>query len=108
MRNPFVQKRCRQCGWELGFFNRRDFCSDTCVSTWDRNERESEEYKKEKLRKELNAIREMKDYQKYRSFKEKFEEVEGVTLTEEQLYILFKKTDENAKKYIELIKKGED
>mgnify|MGYP003482597467 CR=1 FL=1 len=40
------RKSCKQCGWELKFLSRQNFCSEECVSTWDRNKREYEESKK--------------------------------------------------------------
>ena len=42
------RKRCKQCGWELKLFSRQNFCSEQCVSIWDKDKREHEEYEKRK------------------------------------------------------------
>lgn len=77
MKNPFTQKRCKQCGWELGFFSRQKFCSEQCASIWDKDNREHEELKRK--------IRVSSDEEE---------------LTDEQL----DRMHENSKKYVEIIK----
>lgn len=42
------RKRCKQCGWDLNFLSRQNFCSVQCASTWDKDKREREEYEKRK------------------------------------------------------------
>lgn len=38
MKNPFKQKRCQQCGWELGIFSKDRFCSDECIKIYVANQ----------------------------------------------------------------------
>lgn len=81
MKNPFKQKRCKQCGWELGIFSRQKFCSEQCVSIWDRDNKEREDLKR-KIRTGSDKIK----------------------LSDEQLDRILDRVDENSKKYVEIIK----
>lgn len=46
----FRRKQCKQCGWELKLFSKQNFCSEHCVSVWDKDKKEREQYEQSKKR----------------------------------------------------------
>lgn len=86
--NIFKQKRCNQCGWELGRFSKQDYCSERCSTIWNDNEKEYESIKKMALLENMKSA---------------IESELKIQISYDQLENLLDKIDQNAKKYVELL-----